>query len=53
MSATQQTINDILKGLVRRGALTDVCKELNTKMPAASSQPNQEGDAAPSDEQKD
>lgn len=49
MSATQQTINDIIKGLVRRGALTDVCKELNTKMPSA----NQDGEATPNDEQKD
>ena len=51
MSSTQYTINDIIKGLVRRGALTELCKELNTKMPS-SQQSTTDGDAA-TDEQKD
>ena len=30
--ASYLTENDILKSLVRRGALTDLCKELNTQI---------------------
>ena len=32
MAATSLTENEILKALVRKGALTELCKELNTQI---------------------
>jgi len=32
MAAASQTENDILKSLIRKGALTELCKELNTQI---------------------
>ena len=35
MTTSVLTENDILKGLVRRGAVSDLCKELNTQIPSS------------------
>ena len=56
MAASSLTENDILKGLVRKGAMTELCKELNAQLITSPRQGESQTDlklGGPEQEQKD